>query len=155
MGKLTDDQLFENIHTSFCRIHFYSKNLSEEELLNDIKTQDAIAYCLLIIGKCCNQLSDSFKKKQNILKPEEWPFLALFMMDYFYQQEEIWNVLHDEDFGIITNYLRKVQLLYKEEKTNKNRIRKTDSSKDENLPFCTEYKYAIHSKNSLWTVKKR
>jgi len=62
MPKREDSELVEDIIESSRRIALYTKGMSYETFLTDIKTQDAVVRNLEIIGEAAKGLSAEFRK---------------------------------------------------------------------------------------------
>lgn len=87
MPKLTDFQLFENAFIFVSRINYYTENLSEEKLVKDIKTTDAVMFCIQQLGKNLSKISEVFQKRNKELSGIDWSMLSMFQMDdYFWMK---------------------------------------------------------------------
>ena len=84
MFKRTDFFLLTDILQSIKRIFTYTKNISEEEFLNNFLIQDAVSRNFEIIGEASSRLSKEFKDLYNIA---DWnkvkDFRNKLIHDYF------------------------------------------------------------------------
>ena len=156
MAKLSDNDLFENVFIDFCRIIYYTKNVSEEKLLKDIKTQDALFCCSQRIGKNVSRISEKYRRNNFELKMVDWEFLATFEMDNFFSVDDMWDVLHSDENGLIRFFFPKIRKTYeKNQAVGEEDVKQQNHSKKGDLDLYTCYKYPVHTRASLWAVKKR
>ncbi|MHA1717439.1 MAG: HepT-like ribonuclease domain-containing protein [Promethearchaeota archaeon] len=57
--------MLKDILEAINRIETYTKNMNYEKFLEDIKTQDAVARNIEIIGEAVKNISSDFKRKHN------------------------------------------------------------------------------------------
>lgn len=150
MTNEKDKKLLFDIFLSFCRLKYYIEDTTASKLKKDVKTRDAIGYNLRIMGELVDKLSSDFREKHYRIA---WSLLVLFRIPFFYAESEIWSILKDEDNGILNDF-DKLAEIYKVEypdewKEYMNHAREND------LSLSTNYKFPIHSKSSIWTVKKK
>ena len=153
MSKLSDKNLIYNVYVGFCRIKYYMQCLSNSEFEEDIKTRDAVKYNLINIGMWSNRLSTDFTVKYS-----DFPFLITMLhMNGFFDEEELWELIKNKENGIM-QYFDKVEKIFAAENPDEAKefqIRNSPNRIRDNVPLSTNYKYPIHSKSSLWTVKKK
>jgi uncharacterized protein with HEPN domain len=154
MAKLKDIDYLHNIHLGFCRIKYYTENISEEQLLADIKTQDALAYCFQQIAKNAQNLSSSFKKQNELESQSDWVWLAMFDMEGFCGPEDYWEIIHDETQGLMKMY-KHIRRIFNHGVEVADKTSGPSQKKVDDLPLTTNYKYPIHTRSSIWTVRKR
>jgi uncharacterized protein with HEPN domain len=154
MAKLKDLDFFHNIHLGFCRILYYTENFTKDQLQEDIKTQDAVAYCLQQIGRNANKLSYTFKKQNELDDKGDWLLLAMFDMDNFFMSEDLWEMIYDDSNGLAKMF----RSIHKIDNVLNGKTEKASDSpkiRVDDLPLTTNYRYPIHTKSSIWTVRKR
>lgn len=75
MSRRTDAELIGDIQEAIRRVETYTKAMSYEQFLRDVKVQDAVVRNLEIIGEAVKNLSPDFKKKRKDL---DWKSIAGF-----------------------------------------------------------------------------
>jgi len=179
MAKLNDFQLFENVLIYINRIANYTENLTEDKLNNDLKTTDAVMYCIQQIGKNIAKISNGFQQKHREISGIDWAMLALLQKDDYFSNEDLWDIINDESGGILNFYTNMETIYLKERQKPENktiaRIPARYFKKDENekLPLKKGTKVNslsdnlnvskkgfnpinhIASHSSIWTVKKK
>jgi len=177
MAKLSDFELIENALISIYRIAYYSENLTENKLNEDPKSSDAIKYCLIQLGKNISKISKEFQQKYTELSGIDWAMLAMFKMDGYFLDEELWEVINDEERGILS-YFDDIETIYlkaRQKPENKEIavIPARFFKKDDTLPLKKKphknsslNNFKVKSKgfnprnhitthSSIWTVKKK
>lgn len=178
MAKLTDFQLIENVLIYINRIANYTEDLTEDKLYKDSKTIDAVMFCLQQIGKNIAKLSDGFQQKHLEISGIDWAMLAMLQTDDYFLDEELWDVIKDDNLGILNFYTNIETIYLKERQKPENKsiavIPARFFKKDENekLPLkkgtkmnSLSDKFNVNQKgfnpinhiashSSIWTVKK-
>jgi|GEM_PF-3051095 len=179
MAKLNDFQKMENVFIYINRIASYINDVTEETLFNDSKTVDAITYCIQQFGKNIADISEDFKNRHMEISKLDWAKMAMFKMDGYFMDEELWEVLNDEDMGIL-NYYSNIETIYLKErqksenksislisarflkgdnnvklplKNNPNEYPRIKISTNKTKGFSPRNHITSHS--SIWAVKKR
>jgi uncharacterized protein with HEPN domain len=177
MAKLTDFELIENVLISIYRIAYYSENLTDNKLNEDPKSSDAIKYCLLQLGKNISKISKEFQQNYTALSGIDWALLAMFKMDGYFLDEELWEVINDEERGVLS-YFDDIETIYLKERQKpenkeiavipakffkkddtlllKKKQHKTssfDNLSDKSKGFNPRNHITSHS--SIWTLKKK
>ena len=84
MSKRTNNFLIDDILQSINRIFTYTKNISEQEFLNNFLIQDAVSRNFEIIGEASSRLSKEFKEYHETI---DWnkvkDFRNKLIHDYF------------------------------------------------------------------------
>ncbi len=98
MPKRGDKEFIEDIKEAIWRIQYYTNQMDFDQLLHDIKTQDAVVRNIEIIGEAVKNLSRDLKEKH---KDIEWKDIA-GMRDkiiHFYfgiKWDVVWDVIKNK-----------------------------------------------------------
>jgi len=179
MAKLTDFQLLENVIIYMNRIAFYTENFTVTNINKDPKTVDAVMYCIQQMGKNAHQLSEEFIKRHREVSELDWLMPGMFKMDDYFLDEELWDVIKDEERGILVHYNTLETIYLKERQKPENKsiakipAKFIKNDEDVKLPLKSKQKEKtksttindrkkgfnprnhITSHSSIWTVKKR
>lgn len=179
MAKLNDFQKMENVFIYINRIASYINEVTEKTLFKDSKTVDAVTYCILQFGKNIANISEDFKNRHAEISKLDWAKMAMFKMDGYFMDEELWEVLDDEDMGILKYYSNIETIYLKERQKPENKSISLIPAKflkrdnDAKLPLknnSKEYpriktlanktkgfnpRNHITTHSSIWTVKKK
>jgi uncharacterized protein with HEPN domain len=145
------------------RIRTYMSGFSEPKFLDNPKTQDAVRYNILILGSAAHELMQLKKNLRD--EYTDYPAeVALIASIADFDPEDLWEVLKDEFDGVWQHLVKfeKMAVLEAENPSEKNTLakknlfalEKTRSQDSESSSLDTNYKYAIKSKKSTWTMKK-
>ena len=111
MSKRGDSEHTNDIKEAVKRIGAYTKGLSYQKFLKDVKTQDAVVRNLEIIGEAAKNISSDFKRKN---KNIEWKNIAgmrdKLIHEYFgVNWEIVWNVIK-EKIPQLKNQIRNIRV---------------------------------------------
>ena len=152
MNNLRDKDCIHNITIAMIRINFYLDGMTELEFNKDIKTQDAVSYCLL-------KLATQIKELPNRIKDSLSGFILIFgafQEIKNFTEDDLWDVLKNEDIGL----LKHTNLIYEFYDTEVNGVlkdktkRKGEKIKVPEIEYTWDYKYPTKTKSSIWPVKK-
>jgi uncharacterized protein with HEPN domain len=95
MSKREDGLLMQDILESINRIQEYVRGVQFDQLIDDLKTQDAIIRNLLIIGEAAKLFSDEFKSNYSSLPYREMTGLRdRLAHDYFgINYDIVWDII--------------------------------------------------------------
>lgn len=145
------------------RIRTYMSGFNETKFLDNPKTQDAVRYNIQILGSATNE----FMQLKKNLRDEYTDFpmeVAFISSTADLDTEELWEVLKDEFDGVWKHLVKfeKMAELEAEKPSDKVSLAKknlfalkaTKGEDSDSSSLDTNYKYAIKSQSSFWTVKK-
>lgn len=146
----------ENMVLALNRIEFYTNGLSEDSFNNDIKIQDAVAYCILRFGIAASKLPKEIYSKY--YSEIDWCLFQMLRELSCSPSEDIWQIIFAEEIGLLCNKKKIEEILRIENGEN---LDTNDSSsprktnKNNSNVWDANYKYPIKTKSSIWTVKKK
>ncbi len=103
MSKRADTDFLNDSKEAILRINVYVENLSYEEFLNDIKTQDAVVRNLEIIGEAIKNISEELKKKYPKIPWKDLAGVRDKLIHHYFgvNLDIVWNIVKEELPGII------------------------------------------------------
>jgi uncharacterized protein with HEPN domain len=118
MSKREDIDCLEDILEAARRVHGYCVDLSYEEFLGDVKTQDAMVRNIEIIGEAVKNLSDEIR---DTYADVPWKNIAgmrdRLIHDYFgVNLDIVWNVVKED----IPQLRRNVEIVLRKIRGSKN-----------------------------------
>ena len=98
MSKRADFELLCDIDESIRRIMSYLKEMTYDQFLKDLKTQDALVRNLEIIGEATKNLSDDFRKKNSEIAWKQLAGLRDRLIHHYFglNFEVIWTITMKE-----------------------------------------------------------
>lgn len=155
MAKPTKLEYLHSTYASYSYIYHFAKNFSGDDLHDDPKTIFALGYLLEHFSwGLSNLIKEGFREDNSEMDDLFWLMLAAageggggFALD------DIPDVIFG-DLNLV-KFFPTFQKIYRRElkKLNYEEDNKDDQKND--LPWDTLYKYPIHTRHSIWTVKKR
>jgi len=114
MSKRGDREFLLDIKEAGERIRSYIREMSYEEFLQDIKTQDAVVRNIEIIGEAVKNLSKSLKEKQRDIKWKDIAGMRDKIIHFYFgvKWEIVWSVVNDK----IPELLPKIETIIREMK---------------------------------------
>ncbi len=103
MSKRADTDFLNDSKEAILRINVYVENLSYEEFLNDIKTQDAVVRNLEIIGEAIKNISEELKDKYPRVPWKDLAGVRDKLIHHYFgvNLDIVWNIVKEELPGII------------------------------------------------------
>ncbi len=103
MSKRADTDFLNDSKEAILRINVYVENLSYEEFLNDIKTQDAVVRNLEIIGEAIKNISEELKEKYPRVPWKDLAGVRDKLIHHYFgvNLDIVWNIVKEELPGII------------------------------------------------------
>jgi hypothetical protein len=161
MAGLTYLDHIHNLALCSVRIKYYLVGITRDQFEEDPKTRDAVRYCLYIMGKSLEGITNKILKEY----PGFPPWLKLVLcLDGGYGEDELWDVLKDSEVGVM-RYFNKFERMYELEllstsEAEKQKLKLFTTFEDKvatkkDLSLDTNYKYPVTTKRSIWTVKKK
>lgn len=106
MSKRADTDFLNDNKEAILRINVYVENLSYEEFLNDIKTQDAVVRNLEIIGEAIKNISEELKEKYPRVPWKDLAGVRDKLIHHYFgvNLDIVWNIVKEELPGIILQF---------------------------------------------------
>lgn len=103
MSKRANTDFLNDSKEAILRINVYVENLSYEEFLKDIKTQDAVVRNLEIIGEAIKNISEELKKKYPKIPWKDLTGIRDKLIHHYFgvNLDIVWNIVKEELPGII------------------------------------------------------
>ena len=97
MPKRTDKEFLLDILEAIKRIEFYTKELSYQDFLQKMETQDAVVRNLEIIGEAIKNISKNLKTKHNNIPWKEIAGMRDKVIHFYFgvNWDIVWNVAKD------------------------------------------------------------
>lgn len=98
MSKRADTDFLNDSKEAILRINVYVENLSYEEFLNDIKTQDAVVRNLEIIGEAIKNISEELKEKYPRVPWKDLAGVRDKLIHHYFgvNLDIVWNIVKEE-----------------------------------------------------------
>jgi uncharacterized protein with HEPN domain len=98
MSKRADTDFLNDSKEAILRINVYVENLSYEEFLNDIKTQDAVVRNLEIIGEAIKNISEELKEKYSRVPWKDLAGVRDKLIHHYFgvNLDIVWNIVKEE-----------------------------------------------------------
>ena len=98
MSKRADTDFLNDSKEAILRINVYVENLSYEEFLNDIKTQDAVVRNLEIIGEAIKNISEELKEKYPRVPWKDLAGVRDKLIHHYFgvNLDIVWNIVKKE-----------------------------------------------------------
>lgn len=103
MPKRADIDSLNDIKEAIRRINIYIENLSYEEFLKDLKTEDAVVRNLEIIGEAAKNISEELKREYSQIPWKDLAGVRDRLIHHYFgvNFDIVWNVAKKELPGII------------------------------------------------------
>jgi uncharacterized protein with HEPN domain len=103
MPKRADIDSLNDIKEAIRRISIYIENLSYEEFLKDLKTEDAVVRNLEIIGEAAKNISEELKREYSQIPWKDLAGVRDRLIHHYFgvNFDIVWNVAKKELPGII------------------------------------------------------
>ena len=103
MSKRRDIYFLSDSKEAILRINVYIENLSYENFLEDIKTQDAVVRNLEIIGEATKNVSEELKGKYPQIRWKDLAGVRDKLIHHYFgvNLDIVWNIVKKELPGII------------------------------------------------------
>ena len=158
MAQPTELDYLESANAYYSYIYQYAKDYTAEQLEDDDKTFFAVAYLLEQFFWCISKLlTDDFRKLNPEMSDAIWlQVAAAGSMGGSFSFDEIPIIIYD-DLNLIGFYptFRKIHHRNRKRLNGGAIESQTPGKKEDDLPQDTSYEYPIHSRSSIWTVRKR
>lgn len=98
MSKRADIDFLSASREAILRIKAYTKELSYEQFLEDIKTQDAVVRNLEIIGEATKNISEELKKKYPQIRWKDLAGVRDKLIHHYFgvNLDIVWNIVKEE-----------------------------------------------------------
>lgn len=158
MAKPTKKDYLKLTYAAYHYIYNYAKDFDGDDLFDDEKTVFALGYLLdQFTWGIKNILTDEFRNRNSEMQDLFWLMLAASgARGDGFTPEEIPDVIFG-DFNLV-DFFPTFQKVYQRELRRPNTTKtkqKEDKNQKEEREWDTVYKYPIHTRHSIWTVKKR
>ena len=102
MSERRDSDFLQDINEAVQRIGVYTEQLSYEEFLQDIKTQDAVIRNLEIIGEAAKNISDNLTDNYSHIPWKEMAGLRDKLIHHYFgvNFDIVWNIIKADLPGI-------------------------------------------------------
>lgn len=149
---MSDQKSIEVIAAYMLQIALYTNRAKKEKFEENPLLQDAISYCLAVIGHQKQKLSDkTFKKLPRKLQLN---IMLISNFEFIPTSDCLWDYLFDSEAGLL-NSMEELFSFYESEFKTKLPFDTNSKTVTKSLPISLDYIYPIHSKSSLWSVRKR
>jgi len=98
MPKRADIDCLNDIKEAIRRINIYIENLSYEEFLKDLKTEDAVVRNLEIIGEAAKNISEELKRKYSQIPWKDLAGVRDRLIHHYFgvNFDIVWNIAKKE-----------------------------------------------------------
>jgi uncharacterized protein with HEPN domain len=109
MSKRGDTEFLNDIQEAISRIISYVENLSYDEFLRDIKTQDAVIRNLEIIGESAKNLSRDFRKNNPDIAWKDMGKVRDKLIHHYFgvNLDIVWTIVKDT-LPVVTQQIEKI-----------------------------------------------
>jgi len=103
MSERIDKDFLSDIKEAMRRTNSYTENLSYEEFLEDIKTQDAVIRNIEIIGEAAKNISEELRKKYQEIQWKDMAGIRDKLIHHYFgvNLDIVWTAIKEEFPGII------------------------------------------------------
>ncbi|MDY7031432.1 MAG: DUF86 domain-containing protein [Thermodesulfobacteriota bacterium] len=98
MFKKIDKDFLSDIEEAMRRTNSYTENLSYEEFLEYIKTQDAVIRNIAIIGEAAKNISEELRSKYQEIQLKDMAGLSDKLIHYYFSVnlDIVWTAVREE-----------------------------------------------------------
>lgn len=103
MSKRRDWDFLHDIREAIQRIVLYTANLSYQQFMEDIKTQDAVVRNLEVIGEATKNLSTNLRKSHPAIPWKDLMGVRDKMIHHYFgiNYEIVWTIANEELAGLL------------------------------------------------------
>ena len=103
MSERIDKDFLSDIKEAMRRTNSYTENLSYEEFLEDIKTQDPVIRNVEIIGEAAKNISEELRKKYQEIQWKDMAGVRDKLIHHYFgvNLDIVWTAIKEEFPGII------------------------------------------------------
>jgi hypothetical protein len=158
MAQPTELESLESANACYYYIYHYVKDYNAKQLENDDKTMFAVTYLLEQFFWCISKLlTDDFRKLNPEMSDAIWlQVAATGSIGCSFSFEEIPIIVYD-DLDLVEFYpiFRRIYSRNRRRLNGGANSLQAPDKKEDDLTLDTSYKYPIHSRSSIWIVKRR